>query len=1667
MKAKWKKQPNRRRKRNLFAGYEQVRGDNFFMYDKETDVTDGYDVNINRGGVFNRRESIYKRNREKRAKSKPNKMVIEKEGKEDNRSKYPWTSFDKDFVLSQNWGDIRNKKPKPVEACKGCHKIKYCDDKSRLCCFCVYQAYKRKGIEKEICKACTEVVFNPSIAKSERLHIDTGKHYVYTTTAQYATDRNGDTSIHMCGTNNEGQSIQLIVDGFEPYFYVKKPEQWSSNDVEEFYHRLAGKLRSSIWGSIEYYYKKQVSTLRSRYKEKEEEHYRLLELYAPIRQHYENLLQKKKDIISRFFYGMTMIPKGHKSSRQKKAEQRCILIDIELEKILEKLENEDDKRGKMIEEMESIKGQLESFNRLIAMYEPLVKSNYIKKNLNRDYILSNGKLLLGYSIERGRDLGPWKGEDSERDSDFIKIKVRMPQLVRKCRNFLEKRKFRNNKKVALYEARKKKKDKAKGMKTLDHFFTIKGGKDKESDHRNARNKANGEENGNENETSNKEKKKVNEHLHWLREELHPEGKEFGVFEANLPYIYRYMIDVDKPPCAWLEIPSSSIQSSYTSSTEWTYRVHYTKVESAPQRFQNLSPPQWILSYDIECETKEDGGFPTPDVDPVLMFSAALARSDKPHDVRYVSFMLDSCYSDVPHEKRKNANVISREVYCFPRDKESEMLSAIGEFISIVDPDILTFYNGYNFDNPYLWKRALHLGVEEFKYLSRDTDFPCYLRETNFYSKARGNKQGFFLQIMGRMQYDMLPIIVNNPFFRLRSYTLNDVTTAFLGGQKKVEYSTNRIRDIYKTTQGRTETLIYCEVDALLPLQLLVKLSEVTKMIQTSRVTYVDPQALMDRGQQLRSQLAIFRTAKYWKPYRFFVPTQDVDPSKHITYSGAKVFEPQRGWYKNPVFVLDVNSLYPHVMIYENLCYTTRVDKDHVEEALRKGIIDDSDDYEDRSKCFKYQFTTKDGKHDEKVYFLKKEYRMSVLADIEYRFLAERKRVKGLLKNAFTGKKWVSSLCVTSDLTVPQEKPYWWFSVPKEFAKAYEGGTLTKEIYENAVDAINKGKEEGVIQADDAEKALTFIKKSIEEWDGKKHKAPTETAPWYFDMTEEFKEALSNEDRSKLLELQKDEVAHFEMLAQVRNAWQNAIKMVCNSLYGYTGADGGGMRAEPRVAAAVTTGGRRVVDRMQQGVDKQFWGKVKCIYGDTDSIFVKVIRTVTKDNNGCAECRKKQHRLKDLQPEEFIECFSCWEKMFKTEIFDKETGEMKSVFDKNKAIKNAFEIGMKAEEYVNKTIFQGITYTVELEKVYYPLLLVGKKGYASSKYEPVFENGEIKVKNPEDLNVMGMDVKRKDNSRVNVNIQSECMLHLFRDGNVEAAIQACIEGIRDINQNRYDTWQYIITTKVSKPESAYANKKKGGNLPAAVQVALDNRKRSGNTDSIAGEVVQYVVCCIPGEDTVSKKSRDPLYAIQAGIPIDRRHYLKVLRKKLEIIFNQIDPKIVGRIFSYTSVGALVEERITNGMLAKYSLGRQKKCVKCKRVSSAIGYIMCAECLLNEDAPSELIKSRDEMIDIESGLMKNRCSLQRECSACRGWNSVIDNGCEQRNCEIYWKHLHNNKLLTEFYEDWEKISNTKRYLMSKKRSYMGQISEALNEIEYENEPTSVPRKKNRDSLLREIS
>lgn len=153
-----------------------------------------------------------------------------------------------------------------------------------------------------------------------------------------------------------------------------------------------------------------------------------------------------------------------------------------------------------------------------------------------------------------------------------------------------------------------------------------------------------------------------QHVPKLRESI---SKFADVREADIPFVYRYLIDKDLACFDGIALSGKLVGKNFREF----------EVESVERVRENGYPDLKIMAFD--CEMLSSFGMPDPERDPIIVIGV------KSGD----------------YEEIING------------DNEREVIKRFVQVVKEIDPDIIVGYNQNSFDLPYLKKRATKLGIK--------------------------------------------------------------------------------------------------------------------------------------------------------------------------------------------------------------------------------------------------------------------------------------------------------------------------------------------------------------------------------------------------------------------------------------------------------------------------------------------------------------------------------------------------------------------------------------------------------------------------------------------------------------------------------------------------------------------------------------------------------------------------------------------------------------------------------------------------------------------------------------------------------------------------------------------------------------------------------------------
>nr|WGL40844.1 DNA polymerase UL30 [Psittacid alphaherpesvirus 6] len=268
----------------------------------------------------------------------------------------------------------------------------------------------------------------------------------------------------------------------------------------------------------------------------------------------------------------------------------------------------------------------------------------------------------------------------------------------------------------------------------------------------------------------------------------------------------------------------------------------------------------LASFDIECKAggEVETAFPVADKveDVIIQISCLLYSLHDRKLEKVLLFTLGSC--DLPDgciSEVRAATADGSPPAVFEFDSEFELLLAFATFLKQYAPEFVTGYNIINFDWPYVYNKLVDvygLRMDGYGILNRCGMFKIWDAGTNRFQKKSKVK------INGMITVDMYSIASEK--LRLCSYKLDAVAEAALGERKK-DLPYKEIPERFASgPRGRGSIGDYCIRDSLLVGKLFFKflphleLSAVAKLagILLSRAIY--------DGQQIRVFTCILRLA---------------------------------------------------------------------------------------------------------------------------------------------------------------------------------------------------------------------------------------------------------------------------------------------------------------------------------------------------------------------------------------------------------------------------------------------------------------------------------------------------------------------------------------------------------------------------------------------------------------------------------------------------------------------------------------------------------------------------------------------------------------------------------------------------------------------------------------
>ena len=278
-------------------------------------------------------------------------------------------------------------------------------------------------------------------------------------------------------------------------------------------------------------------------------------------------------------------------------------------------------------------------------------------------------------------------------------------------------------------------------------------------------------------------------------------------------------------------------------------------------------------------------------------------------------------------------------------EEADIIRRFSELIRTEDPDVITGYNIDNYDIRKIRERADALKLKNAMDWGRDGGEPKIFSER-------------FWRVKGRLISDAWWAAKRE--LRPKQETLNAVSMLVLGEQK-LDVDPKHMDEEW--ANNRDKCLSYCTQDARLALRILLHIGTIRKGLDLAAVSKLPTEDVLVSGTSTLCDSLLIRAADR---AGVGVPMNGRRSARDDQIEGGYVHDMKAGLY-HWVCVLDFKSMYPSMMISNNVCFTTLCDDGEIvaptgaryaSPSRKKGILptilsdlmDQRDDVKKRRKA---------------------------------------------------------------------------------------------------------------------------------------------------------------------------------------------------------------------------------------------------------------------------------------------------------------------------------------------------------------------------------------------------------------------------------------------------------------------------------------------------------------------------------------------------------------------------------------------------------------------------------------------------------------------------------------------------------------------------------------------
>lgn len=938
-------------------------------------------------------------------------------------------------------------------------------------------------------------------------------------------------------------------------------------------------------------------------------------------------------------------------------------------------------------------------------------------------------------------------------------------------------------------------------------------------------------------------------LNWKLYEpsLARKAKKYKLFESNIEPMIRMMHIRKLQACGWIRIKAEKYElfdeddnpsnNDISVHTKWTNLEYYDSKDIS--KFI-------IAAFDIECYSADDS-FPQieRDSDKIVQIGTTLNRYGEKECFQKYIVTLGSC------DPIEGVIVQSYET-------EKEVLLAWRDIIIKENPDIVTGYNTFGFDYRYIYGRAKKLGIaNELSKLGRIADQMSPFIEKNLSSSALGDNLLRYYGMHGRVQVDLFKVIQRD--HNLQSYKLDNVASTFIR---------ETVKDL-RVLKKKKKSIIYTGTTYGLEVDRYVTLNYNDGLTDNSfddgkkyRITRLGTKTIDGKKyntivvdgvihESIFEVMAEKENKVFWCQVKDDMTPQDMFRLQR----GTSADRAQLARYCIQDCLL-CNKLLEKLQIITNNIGMSNVTSVPLSYIFLRG---------QGIKAFSL-ISKKCRERDHLVPVHKKKYVPKnpdgTVAQFKKSFADSEDSEEDEDDDGYEG-------AVVLDPSPPgyYEQPITVLDFSALYPKCMIEVNLSHECLVRSSEYDNlpniKYKEVTFFNLDGTPNTCRYAQKKIG------------ILP---EILQDLLKARS--DTRAMIKLTDD-----PFKKQILDGLQLAYKITANSIYGYTGAKTSAIYKRDIAASTTATGRARLMKAIVVSEDILPLLVTPILDDDWETYYDRINELFdTNALGGHDMFPGSPARIEDSKREEFIkELYTKFKSILKNKTIDPKCvyGDTDSVFvnfniadaktgkklTDHQTLKDSINIGVMLGQ-ISNVVFP-YPHDLEYEKTFWPFIIHTKKRYVGNLYE--FDPDKFYQKS------MGIVLKRRDNAPIVKVIVGGIVKKLLNDRSPKKAITFAITEMKNMLSGKYPIEKFVVTKTI---KANYKDRTSIGHVVLADRMA----KRSGNKPQ-SNDRIPYVAIITKGKVKLQgDRIEHPDFIIENNLPIDYLFYItnQIMKPALQFL-----------------------------------------------------------------------------------------------------------------------------------------------------------------------------------------